>query len=293
MIMIRKAYPTDAYSIVHLMLDVWKSEYNDILPANIVNNMGQDIDNKVRHLRDQIEENNRIFVAIDEDKIIGYIFYAKSTNESYSGSAEIRSLYILNDYQGKGIGSELLDKAKEEIKKLGFNGFILKCPSRNKNNDFFLKKGGVLKEMISSEISGSLIDLNVLYFDLSINDNSNLLEWQDLYTKLVNVSLNITGIKGTLALVESDGEVYLGLNAFKMVTALEVAVANMKMASKDKIDKILILNSDNELVIPNGYDLEVLMESGNENAQVLIDVTTIKVKRVNELISSYKKEERV
>lgn len=284
MVIIRRAYPTDAYSIVGVNLEVWKCEYNDILPSNIIYDMYHNIDNMVKHLKDQIEENNRIFVAVDEDKIVGFVFYAKSKSEEYSSAAEIRSIYVLEDYQGKGLGSQLLDKAMEEIKKLGFKSLVLDCPVKNKNNDFFIKRGGEFKEIISLEVGNYFVDCNVIYFDLRNNHSNDNLRWQTLYTKLVDVSLSIAVNRGNLALVESGGEIYLGLDVFEMVSALEVAISNMKMASKDKIDRILIMGANNELIIPNERDLEALVNCGNKDAKVLIDVMTMDIKKVGELV---------
>lgn len=293
MVMIRKAYPADAYNIVGVNLEVWKCEYNDILSSNIINGMIGDFDNRVKHLKEQIEENNRIFVAVEDDRIVGYIFYAKSSNEEYSSAAEIRDLYVLSSYQRMGIGNQLFQKAVEEVKKLGFNSLILNCPIKNKNKDFFLKLGGVIKEVISLKVSNSLIDFSVIYFDLLASNMDKDLRWNDLYTKLVNVSLGVTSDYRAIALIESDGNLYFGLNVFKMVTALEVAFSNMKLDSKNKVEKLIILDASNRLLIPDGYDLEILMESGNEDTLVLVDVITSEVKKVRELISDLKKEERV
>lgn len=290
MLEIRKAYSTEAYNIVNLTLEVWKDEYSDLLPVNIINDMSKNIDGNVRHLRDQIEENNRILVAVIDDKIVGYVFYAKGSSQVYEHAGEIRSIYILKEYQRQGIGRKLFDSSIIELKKLGFNSMIVNCPVKNRNNEFFIKMGGMFKEIISSKVSEKLIDYNVIYFDLTVNNNDDNSEWQELYTKLVDVSLSITVNRGTIALITSSDNIYFGLNVLGMVSAMEVCVSNMRMGGDDKVDKIIIMNTNNELVIPNGRDLELLMESGNGDAQVLIDISTMEVKMVSELISDYKME---
>jgi ribosomal protein S18 acetylase RimI-like enzyme len=52
-------------------------------------------------------KNNKIYIAIDNDKVVGIIAF----NDN-----EINQLYILNDYQGKGLGKKLLGLAKTNSK---------------------------------------------------------------------------------------------------------------------------------------------------------------------------------
>ena len=106
MLEIRKAYPTDAYALVNIMDTVWKSEFYDFLPNGIMFEMGKNLEKRIKHLTDQIEENNRIFVALEDNVPVGYVFYAKGQSVVYEASAEIREIYVLPEFQKKGIGKQ-------------------------------------------------------------------------------------------------------------------------------------------------------------------------------------------
>lgn len=108
----RKSYPTDARFLVQLRNEVWKNTYYDVLPNGILQYMKENMEEMVNHLRDQIMENNRIIVALENNKIVGYIFYAKSQVDLYDTAAEIREIIVLPQYQRKGIGRELYQLAK-------------------------------------------------------------------------------------------------------------------------------------------------------------------------------------
>ena len=120
MLEIRKSYPTDAYALINISDITWKNAFYDILPNGILHDNIHNIEKRVRHLQDQINENNRIFVALEDGVPIGYIFYAKAQNVVYDAAAEIRSIYILPEFQKQGIGTKLFENVLEEIKHLGY-----------------------------------------------------------------------------------------------------------------------------------------------------------------------------
>ena len=144
MIEIRKAYPIDAYTLINIKDNVWKNEFYDILPNGIINDMNKNVEERIEHLIDQINENNRVLVALVDDKIVGYIFYAKALNEDYDLTAEIREIYILPEYQHLGYGNALVQKGLHELHKLGYNNAIIGCLSKNKSNEFYKRIGGKL-----------------------------------------------------------------------------------------------------------------------------------------------------
>ena len=143
MISIRKAYPTDAYELVRIRDLAWKDAYYDVISNEIINLMNKNIEESVKHLQDQIQENNRVLVAVDGDKIVGFVFYAKTHGEHYD-NAEIREIYVLPEFQNNGIGKQLFEEAVNNLEKLNYSSFIVTVPIYNKNIDFFVKMGSHL-----------------------------------------------------------------------------------------------------------------------------------------------------
>ena len=118
MIEIRKAYPTDAYDLVKIRDLAWKNDYYDVLSNEIIYDKSKNVEVSVRHLQDQINENNRIFVAVDNGVIVGFVFYAKTHGTDYN-NAEIREIYVLPDYQKRGIGRQLFEHAVQALGQEG------------------------------------------------------------------------------------------------------------------------------------------------------------------------------
>jgi putative acetyltransferase len=71
------------------------------------------------------------WVALEKDKIIGFV--------EHDFKGELSRIYIHKDYQGKGVGSLLIDQAEESMKKLGFKKFTLESTIGAKK--FYEKKG--------------------------------------------------------------------------------------------------------------------------------------------------------
>lgn len=71
-------------------------------------------------------------IAHDDKKIIGTIAFGKASSdiERYSNGKlktvpEIKSAYVLPDYQGKGIGTQLFDTIVNALREYGYSEFCL------------------------------------------------------------------------------------------------------------------------------------------------------------------------
>ena len=105
--------------------------YNDnINTEKTINNYYENVYNK---------GNNKLFIAVDNDIVCGYIFI-KITNpeenaEIYKESI-IDALYVDKEYRNKGIATKLIEKAKEYSKEIGAKKISI---SVIKDNEIALK----------------------------------------------------------------------------------------------------------------------------------------------------------
>lgn len=295
MIQIRKSYPTDAYQLIQIMDTVWKDEFYDVLPNSIFYEMTQNVEKRVQHLKEQIEENNRVYVALEDDNPIGFIFYAKTTNAVYNAAIEIRYIYILPDFQRKGIGTKLFQHVVEEVEKLGVHSLIVHCPAGSNSICFFTKIGAKKREVVSKKMSGHSIIFEVLLFDLEENNQAVVQsEWNDLYVKAQENLFLLNNIHHEIAvLMTSNGNMYLGLGIKKRVCPIESALSNMYLAGEKLVTKILILDQKSKIVLPCGKCRDLLMELGQEKAEILFDIGTLRKMTIKELNPYYKDVEKV
>ena len=72
------------------------------------------------------------YVAIDKDKIVGYIFGDYSINETHQSFAkkgdmffDVMELYVLPEYRNRHVGVLVVHASEEWIKELGYNEIII------------------------------------------------------------------------------------------------------------------------------------------------------------------------
>ncbi len=292
MVEIRKAYQTDAYDLIKIRDLAWKDAYYDILSSDIINSLSKNTDADVRHLQDQIVENNRILVAVDNGKIVGFVFYAKTFGEKYD-NAEIREIYVLPEFQKRGIGKRLFNEAVNNLKQLRYSSFIVSVPVYNKNIEFFTKLGGTLKGNRSEKIHGYSFDCKVIYYDIDLGSSDNNNDWNELYLKAQDQLMLLNDLNREVAVLETNnGNMYLGLGIKNKVCPIESALANMYLGGDNKIAKILILNKQSNPVLPCGKCRDLLIHLGQEQALILFDYGNLTTMSMKELNPYYKDEEK-
>lgn len=140
----REATINDCYQIAKLKGEVWNTTYRSIYPDSMLDNY--DIEkNKITFEKIISNPQNTLFVAIFDDKIIGFMNCGEPYRPYLHFKQEMGLLYILQEYQRKGIGTRLFSIAKEVIKNKGYNEFFI---SVNKYNigalNFYVAMGGII-----------------------------------------------------------------------------------------------------------------------------------------------------
>ena len=142
---IRKAKLSDLQEITDI--------YNDAIKNTVAT-----FDTKIKSLEEQKEWFNShgkrypIIVAEKDKVIVGWSALSKySTRCAYSDTVEL-SLYIKEEFQGKGIGKSLMKRIIEEGKKVGLHVILARITDGNKisihlHEMFGFEHVGILKEV--------------------------------------------------------------------------------------------------------------------------------------------------
>jgi ribosomal protein S18 acetylase RimI-like enzyme len=111
MIEYRKAKPGDAPAIRSFLEKVWYATYTGLLPVPVIQK-GIEKWFAISFLAKQAEDPELFFLlAIEADEIIGLTTARMLDAETMN----IARLYIHPDYQGRGLGSLLMQKAMESL----------------------------------------------------------------------------------------------------------------------------------------------------------------------------------
>lgn len=140
----RKATSEDCHSIALLKGEVWNTTYRGIYPDDLLDNY--DIEkNELTFLRIIANQNNSLYVGTVNDKIIGFMSSGEPYKPFQQYKQEMGLLYILKEYQRRGIGRKLFSIAKEDIKNKGYNEFFVSVNKYNANAiNFYIAMGGTV-----------------------------------------------------------------------------------------------------------------------------------------------------
>lgn len=134
---IRKPKVTESFEIANLIKDGWNYAYTGLISEEILKNMN--VEEMVAKWKKNIEIDENIYVYVEE-KILGIIRFGKAEDNENIG--EIVCLYVKTGETRKGIGTQLLNFAKNQLKEKGYNKMIIWCLKGNEQGARFYKKCG-------------------------------------------------------------------------------------------------------------------------------------------------------
>ena len=138
---IRIATDEDCRSLATLKRRVWETTYRGIYPDEKLDKYDIDLnENKFKNMIKQ--KSQKLFVVLNESEIIGYMSCGKIMRPFDEHTHDIGLLYLAKEYQGKGIGLDLFQLAKKELKNQGVTEFIVSCNKYNLSAQQFYKKMG-------------------------------------------------------------------------------------------------------------------------------------------------------
>ncbi|MBR3249631.1 MAG: GNAT family N-acetyltransferase [Clostridia bacterium] len=139
---IEKSKKEDCKLIVEFITKVWSETYRGIINDNFLDSLKQtEEDRYINAINKFDEKNNMEYIIKENNEIIAFSKLAK-TNDMHGKNIELQSLYVLKEYQNRGIGKKLIQNAFKKAKKLGYKKIIVGCLENNKSNDFYKKING-------------------------------------------------------------------------------------------------------------------------------------------------------
>ena len=134
-----KAELSDSTEIAQLIKDGWNAAYKGIISDEFLKNM--DIQ--------ELSENWK-------NKILGVIIFGESKDYITKDIGEVFVLYVKVEEKRKGIGTQLMNFAKNKLIEEGYTKMIIWCLIGNKEGANFYKKCGGIKTKERDYILGGI-----------------------------------------------------------------------------------------------------------------------------------------
>lgn len=138
---IRKATIEDLKYIQELNYKLFELEYNNFDPDL---NMDWTFSKTGENYFRKSIENNTVWVAIDNNKVIGYLAGSIQNKPSYvtKSLAELDNFYIEEEYRRQGTGKRLVEEFKKECIHKGIEEIKVTTNDKNMNAKAFYQNNG-------------------------------------------------------------------------------------------------------------------------------------------------------
>ncbi|MGE8001361.1 N-acetyltransferase family protein [Lysinibacillus sp. NPDC093190] len=155
---IRKANIEDAIGIGKVHVDSWRTTYKGILPDDFLNNLSYE--QRTELWKKNISDaTNYVLVAENEqNEIIGFATGGTRKTNSIPNATDLTSIYLLEEYQGKGIGKQLLKEMFAYFKQKGYEKVFVEVLAENKTRDFYEYYGAQYVNNIEIKIGGKIVE---------------------------------------------------------------------------------------------------------------------------------------
>lgn len=132
--LIRHATLADAERMGFINATSWRTTYTGLIDEHAFDAMTHEamVAKWTRIITHYATNSSFVFVAEVDGEVVGYVSCGPNRHPDQSQFEwELLALYLLKEYQGKGIGNALFSEAVNEMKKLGVKSFILYVLSSN------------------------------------------------------------------------------------------------------------------------------------------------------------------
>ena len=151
-IIIRNAIIDDVYELALVRQKVWSTTYRGIYDDKLIDDY--DYEESAFKFKERVEDKDKLFkVAVIDNKIIGYICFNKGFVLYQDYDYAINYLHILEDYQGRGLGTKFFKLIIEYAKENKINKFFVKVNKYNyKAHKYYEKMGGIIDDTDNDNI---------------------------------------------------------------------------------------------------------------------------------------------
>jgi len=150
-ITIRRMHAEDTKQVQDIAKTTWNATYEGIIPTEIQNNFL--LKNYSDESMKQRIERSIVYVAEVEGEVVGFANYSTVRD---GGKVELAAIYLYPEFQGKGIGTALLDQAVKQLE--GIKEIYINVEKENKiGMNFYEAKGFEVVKESESEFDGHIM----------------------------------------------------------------------------------------------------------------------------------------
>ena len=146
---IRAATRSDYSGVSRVHVSSWKTTYRGIISDAYLDNLTYE--SREAFWERELQSTNRITLVAElmeqsksKSEIIGFVSGGENRSEEFRTlyDAELGAIYLLKQYQGRGIGKDLVKKFVHELQNRSFNAMMVWVLELNPFRRFYESLGG-------------------------------------------------------------------------------------------------------------------------------------------------------
>jgi len=159
---IAPAGPSDAAALARVHVDAWRETYAGILPSIYLERMSSALHE--HRWRQRLLSTREATLAAEGHKgLVGYVSAERSRRSRTGVEAEITTLYVLKQAQGRGLGRDLFTAAARVMAARGATSLVVWVLRDNLKARAFYERLGGRREDVGNEYVGGAVVASVLY----------------------------------------------------------------------------------------------------------------------------------
>ena len=142
---VREASVADAAGIARVHVDSWRTTYTGLVPERVLARRSYaDRQEYWEWALTSPEPPRAVFVAENEaGEIVGFASGGPERAENLDYEGELYALYLLDEYQGRGLGSRLIGEVARYLWDYGVASLLVWVLSSNPAAKFYERLGGI------------------------------------------------------------------------------------------------------------------------------------------------------
>ena len=159
---IREATADDAPAVAKVHVNSWKESFSGIVPDTFLAKLT--IENRTKAFGERFEVvNYQMYVAeLHDGRIVGFADVGEPRQDVGNYDAELYAIYLLHEFQGKGIGALLFERIKQLLIEQGKSSIYLLALEVSPYRPFYEKMGGRVVGKKQIQLEG--IDFDVVVY---------------------------------------------------------------------------------------------------------------------------------
>lgn len=150
----REANVSDALAVAKVHIRSWRESFAGIVPPTYLDKMS--VENRAKAFENGFAASSyKMFVAeTSNNEIVGFADFGRARNRQSKYEAELYAIYLLRDFQRRGIGGKLFKLIVQSVIANGINSLSLISLEASPYKSFYEKMGGRVIERNTTDIEG-------------------------------------------------------------------------------------------------------------------------------------------